>query len=145
MRIANLGRRFLPAISLAVLLMLLLCAATAFAQQNLVYINANITTPGGNGVIALVNDGAGNLTPLTGSPFATGGTGVGPASNPMVDAQWDSDGEIILNAAGSLLFAVNGDSNNIAAFKVNADGTLTAISGSPFASGGPQPASIAFK
>jgi hypothetical protein len=145
MKIATLTRRFLSTLSLAALLMLLLCAATAFAQQNLVYINANIITPGGNGIIALVNDGAGNLTPLTGSPFATGGTGVGPASNPMVDAQWDSDGELMINAAGTLLFAVNGNSNNISAFKLNADGTLTAVAGSPFASGGPQPASIAYK
>src|SRR5438105_10944651 len=144
MKIATLTRRFLSTLSLAALLMLLLCAATAFAQQNLVYINANIITPGGNGIIALVNDGAGNLTPLTGSPFATGGTGVGPASNPMVDAQWDSDGEVILNSAGTFLFAVNGHSNNIAAFKINADGTLTAISGSHFRSGGPQPASISY-
>src|SRR5712691_10489278 len=48
----------------------------AFAQKNLVYINGNITATGQNAVIALVNDGAGNLTPLAGSPFATGGTGV---------------------------------------------------------------------
>jgi 6-phosphogluconolactonase (cycloisomerase 2 family) len=145
MSVAKTNRRFLSPSLLLTALVLLLCAATAFAQKNLVYINANITSTNGNGVIALVNDGAGNLTPLAGSPFATGGTGVGPASDPMVDAQWDSDGEVALNASGTLLFAVNGHSNNISAFKINADGSLTAVAGSPFASQGQQPASLAFK
>lgn len=146
MTVAKASRRFLRVTMLLALLALLsLCAATAFAQQNLVYINGNITATGQNAVIALVNDGAGNLSPLAGSPFATGGTGVGPATNPMVDAQWDSDGEVVINPEGTLLFAVNGHSNNISSFKINADGTLTTITGSPFASGGTQPASIAFK
>lgn len=146
MTVAHASRRFLRVtLSLALLALLSLCAATAFAQQNLVYINGNITATGQNAVIALVNDGAGNLSPLAGSPFATGGTGVGPASNPMVDAQWDSDGEVMINPQGTLLFAVNGHSNNVSAFKINADGSLSAVAGSPFASGGTQPASIAYK
>ena len=63
----------------------------------------------------------------------------------MMDAQWDSDQEIVINKAGTLLFAVNGHSNNISSFKINADGTLTTVSGSPFPSGGPQPASIGYR
>ena len=117
----------------------------AFAQKNLVYINGNITATGQNAVIALLNDGAGNLTPLAGSPFATGGTGVAGAGDLLDDAQWDSDGELAINSAGTLLFAVNGHSNNFSAFNLNADGTLTLIPGSPFASGGTQPASIGYK
>ena len=78
MSIATSNRRFLFATLLvaATLLVFTVCAA---AQQNLVYINANITAANQNGVIALVNDGAGNLSPLAGSPFLSGGTGVGPA------------------------------------------------------------------
>jgi 6-phosphogluconolactonase (cycloisomerase 2 family) len=146
MTIANAAGRFLHATKWITLLSIVsLCAATAFAQQNLVYINGNITATGQNAVIALVNDGAGNLSPLSASPFLTGGTGVGPATNPMVDAQWDSDGEVMINPEGTLLFAVNGHSNNISSFKINADGSLTAVKGSPFNSGGTQPASIAYK
>jgi Lactonase, 7-bladed beta-propeller len=115
---------------------------SAPAAQNLVYIDGNITATGQNAVIALLNDGAGNMTPLTGSPFATGGTGVGHVD---VDTPLDSDGELALNAAGTLLFAVNGHSNNFSAFNLNADGSLTLISGSPFPSGGTQPASIGYK
>ena len=116
----------------------------AFAAQNLVYINANITSTGQNAVIALVNDGSGNLTPVPGSPFATGGTGVAGAGDLLDDIQWDSDAELVLNAAGTLLFAVNGHSNDFSAFTLNADGPLTLIAGSPFPSGGTQPASIGY-
>ncbi len=116
--------------------------AGAPAAQNLVYINANITATGQNAVIALLNDGAGKMTPLTGSPFATGGTGVAATVD---DTPWDSDGELVLNATGTLLFAVNGHSNDFSAFNLNADGSLTLISGSPFPSGGTQPASIGYK
>jgi len=139
MTIAHLNRRFFVVAALAIAV----CAAPALAQKNLVYINGNIASAGQNAVIVLVNDGSGNLTPLAGSPFLTGGTGVG--TPPSGDADWDSDGEIAINAAGTLLYAVNGDSNNIAAFKLNSDGSLTTITGSPFASGGPQPASLAYK
>ncbi len=142
MTIATAKRRFFLVAMLAALT-IALCSTAALAQKNLVYINGNIASSGQNAVIVLVNDGAGNLTPLAGSPFLTGGTGVG--TPPAGDADWDSDGEVAINAAGTLLYAVNGNSNTIAAFKVNSDGSLTTISGSPFASGGPQPASIAFK
>jgi 6-phosphogluconolactonase (cycloisomerase 2 family) len=142
MTIATLTRRFFLAAMLTALT-LALSATPALAQKNLVYINGNITTSGQNAVIVLVNDGTGNLTPLAGSPFLTGGTGVG--APPSGDADWDSDGEIAINAAGTLLYAVNGHTNNFAAFKLNSDGSLTTITGSPFASGGPQPASIAYK
>lgn len=116
---------------------------TATAAQNLVYTISNNTNTNQNSVIALVNDGNGNLSPVTGSPFLTGGTGVGPGN--MTDAQWDSDDETIINAAGTLLFAVNGHTNTIAAFTINSDGSLTPVPGSPFPSGGTQPASIAYK
>jgi 6-phosphogluconolactonase (cycloisomerase 2 family) len=123
------------------LLAVLLCVGLASAQQNLVYVNANISVSGQNAVLAFVNDGAGNLTPVAGSPFLTGGTGVSAAGS---GAQIDNDGEIIINPEGTLLFAVNGNSNNVAVFKIQSDGSLVAVAGSPFASGGIQPASLAF-
>lgn len=117
----------------------------AFAAQNLLYINSNITATGQNTVIALKNDGAGNMTPVAGSPFATGGTGVAGMGSLLQDVQWDSDGEIAINAAGTLLFTVNGHSNDFSGFDLNTDGSLTALPGSPFPSRGTQPASIAYK
>jgi hypothetical protein len=116
-----------------------------FAAPSFVYINANINIPGQNAVIALQNDGNGNLTPVAGSPFATGGTGVAGLAGLLQDIQWDSDGEVAINAAGTLLFAVNGHSNDFSGFNVNPDGSLTIIPGSPFPSGGPQPACIELK
>ncbi|HKS72346.1 MAG TPA: beta-propeller fold lactonase family protein [Terriglobales bacterium] len=141
MTIAKLSRRFIPLTTLAALVMAL-CTVAAVAQQNLIYIDGNVPISGQNGVVVLVNDGAGNLSPIAGSPFLTGGTGVGTAAT---DADFDSDGEIAINPEGTLLYAVNGDSNTFAGFTLNADGSLTALSGSPWASGGPQPASIAYK
>ena len=139
------GHRLLRSALIASLIALM-CAlgTTAFAQQNLVYIDGNITTSGQNAVIGLVNDGTGHLTPLPGSPFLTGGTGVGPGAG-GTDETWDSDQEVVINPEGTLLFAVNGDSNNFAVFNLNSDGTLSAISGSPFSSGGSQPASFGYK
>src|SRR4030095_2243249 len=93
-----------------------------FGASSFVYINANINIPGQNAVIALSDDGHGNLTPVAGSPFATGGTGVAGTGSLLNDIQWDSDGELAINAEGTLLFVVNGHSNDFSAFTVNADG-----------------------
>lgn len=133
------------AIKFSLAAFVLSCVISAGAQINLVYINSNIAIAGQNTVIALINDGAGNLTPVAGSPFATGGTGVGGSGDLLNDTQWDADGQIMTDPNGSLLFAANGHSNDIAAFAINADGTLTSVPGSPFASGGTQPASIGFQ
>src|SRR5262249_40368111 len=106
-------RRFANFAMFTVLVLLVaVCAAPSFAQKNLVYINGNVAVNGQNAVVVLQNDGAGNLTPIAGSPFLTGGTGVGIP--PAGDADWDSDGEVIVNGAGTLLYAVNGNSNTIA-------------------------------
>src|SRR5262249_4975595 len=48
---------------------------------------------------------------------------------------------LLANQAGAWMFAVNGHSNSVTAFAINADGTLAA--GTPFASGGQDPVSIA--
>jgi len=56
----------------------------------------------------------------------------------------DGDAEVIANPEGTLLFAVNGNSNNVSVFDINSDGSLTPVTGSPFASGGQEPISMAF-
>jgi DNA-binding beta-propeller fold protein YncE len=128
--------------TLAMLALLMCLSSLAAAQKNLVYINANIPVDGQNAIIVLQNDGAGNLSPITGSPFPTLGTGVAGTGDPTQDKQWDSDGEVVTDPTGKILLAVNGHSNNLSGFIINADGSLTLQASSPVSSGGIQPASI---
>ena len=120
-------------------LVLILCTAT-FAQVNAVYIVSNIgQLPNKNSVLALKNDGTGHLTPITGSPFATGGSGVFE-QNSVFSPGFQADQEVVVNSAGTLLFAVNGDSNTVTAFGINSDGSLTNLNTS--ASLGSDPVSL---
>jgi 6-phosphogluconolactonase (cycloisomerase 2 family) len=116
-------------------------AGSAFAQQNLVYVDINSGVTNGNAVGAYLNDGAGNLTPVAGSPFKTGGTGVA-GLKASGQGSYDADQQIIVNSAGTLLLAVNAHSNSVASFSINSDGSLTTVPGSPFASNGRDPASL---
>jgi hypothetical protein len=108
--------------------------------SRVIYVETNDTTPNQNGVLAFAQKADGSLAPLVGSPFLTGGTGVGnPGQGLGPD---DTDQEILLSADGLHLFAVNAGSNTIAVFDVHADGSLAPISGSPFPSGGIDPVSV---
>jgi 6-phosphogluconolactonase (cycloisomerase 2 family) len=125
----------------AAAIFLLGSVGTGYAQLNLVYVTTNDSAPNMNSVAAFSNDGSGNLTPLAGSPYLTGGTGVG-SSTAAKSGALDADQQIIINSAGNLLLAVNGHTNSVASFIINADGTLTTVAGSPFASSGKDPASL---
>jgi 6-phosphogluconolactonase (cycloisomerase 2 family) len=115
-------------------------AVAASAQLNLVYVESNIGSESGmNSVFAFTNNGAGLLTPLAGSPFLTSGTGV---YSPSDHTPFFADQQVIVNQAGTLLFAVNGHTNTIAVFNIDSSGGLSPIVGSPFSSGGRQPASL---
>ena len=126
----------------AVAAFILALLPSAFAQKTCIFVNGNEFKNQSN-IHVYTNDGSGTLTTVAGSPFPTGGIGVGPGNS--TDHQWDADGEIITNAAGTLLWAVNGHTNSISAFAINADCSLTTVPGSPFASGGTQPASISLR
>jgi 6-phosphogluconolactonase (cycloisomerase 2 family) len=113
------------------------------AQTNAVYVNGNIgTISNGNVVYGYSNDGSGNLTPLPGSPYSTAGTGSAPPLGMSLGLQTDEDQQVIINNAGTVLYTVNGFSNTIAVFDINSDGSLTPLAGSPYVSGGTQPASL---
>lgn len=115
-------------------------AQCAQAQKNLVYVESNIgSIPSMNSVLGYSNDGTGQLTPLSGSPYLTKGTGV---YSPTDHTPFLADGQVIVNPEGTLLFAVNGHTNSIAVFNIGIDGSLTPVAGSPFSSGGRQPASL---
>jgi DNA-binding beta-propeller fold protein YncE len=69
----------------------------------------------------------GSLKEVSGSPYAVG---TGPTG-------------VILDTTGSYVYVANKGSNNISAFTLTAaSGTLTAIAGSPFASGGQLPIAL---
>jgi len=77
----------------------------------------------------------GTLTPIAGSPFVVGGSGTGHA-----DA---SQGSLELSADGRYLLAVDADSNQISVLRIRPDGSLDPAAGSPVASNGIDPVSIA--
>jgi 6-phosphogluconolactonase len=91
-----------------------------------VYTN-NDRSPNSVSAFSLSSNGA--LTSVTGSPFLTGGTGIGVgffASNRITTA-------IVRN----FLYAADSGSNDVSAFSINpATGVLTTVPGSPFATGG---------
>lgn len=127
--------------SVAFFLMGLILTATAFAQTgpNVVYVESNVgKTTNKNSVYAFSNT-AGVLKQLKGSPYLTQGTGVF-SSTPSMAPGFMADQEIVVNKAGTLLFAVNGHSNTITTFNINSDGTLTMASSA--GSNGQDPVSI---
>jgi len=98
-----------------------------------VYVNDN-TAPV-NTVAGFDRHADGSLTPMPGSPFAVGGAGGGHP-----DA---SQGSLQLSADGRYLLAVDAGSNQISVLRIRPDGSLQAVQGSPVASGGIDPVSIA--
>jgi len=84
-----------------------------------VYVS-NIAT---NSVSAFSFDNTGKLTQLAGSPFS-----LAPALNPQPES-------LAMDPAGGLLFTANMTGNNVSAFTVNADGSLTQAPTSPFGAG----------
>jgi 6-phosphogluconolactonase (cycloisomerase 2 family) len=104
-----------------------LCASGLMAQDpTFVYTN-NDRAPNSVSAFSVAANGA--LTAVPGSPFLTGGTGIGGgffASNRITTA-----------IVKDFLYAGNSGSNNVSAFSINpATGVLTSVSGSPFATGG---------
>jgi 6-phosphogluconolactonase (cycloisomerase 2 family) len=89
-----------------------------------------------NAVIVLDRRADGTLGESS-SPVPTGGTGL------VVPPGGDFDAQGAVRIAGPHLFAVNPGSNSIAVFNIAKTGALKAVPGSPFASGGSTPLSIA--
>jgi 6-phosphogluconolactonase len=98
-----------------------------------VYVNDN-TFPA-NTVAGFARHADGQLTPLPGSPFATGGAGTGTAVGSQGALQTAEDGRYVL--------AVDAGSNQISVLRAGEHGRLQSVAGSPVSSGGNQPVSIA--
>jgi 6-phosphogluconolactonase (cycloisomerase 2 family) len=98
-----------------------------------VYVDDNNTTA--NTIAGFARHEDGTLTALSGSPFSAGTGAVGKAIG--------SQGSVQVTDDGKFLLATDGGSNQISVLKIGSDGSLTSASGSPFASGGVGPNSIA--
>lgn len=116
-------------------------ALRADDPANVVYIHSNNPLPGKNSVLAYSrNPTTGVLTQMPGSPFPTGGTGFFNSTEGL--GPDDHDQEIVATPDRRFIYVVNQGSNSIAGFAIQANGSLTAVPGSPFPSGGVEPASI---
>ena len=99
------------------------------------YVYLDNNTAGTNTISGFSRSANGALTALPGSPFVAGGAGLG--------AGIASQGAIRTADDGRYLLAVDAGSNQISVLRIGADGSLTPVPGSPFASGGVEPDSIA--
>jgi 6-phosphogluconolactonase (cycloisomerase 2 family) len=103
---------------------------------DVIYLESNNTK--GNSIFAFNFD-------FTAAPTLISRTyagGVGVFDKTFALGPFDSDQNLVENPEGTLLFAVNSGSNSIAVFLINSDGSLTAVDGSPFPSGGSDPVSL---
>ena len=98
-----------------------------------VYVDDN--TAGANTVAGFDRHADGTLTPIAGSPFAVGGAGTGAGIG-------SQDALQVVNYGRNLLVADAG-SNQISVLRIHHDGSLTPAFGSPVASNGVEPLSIA--
>ena len=111
---------------------------STFTQGTVLYVENNLAA--GNGILAYRQQADGSLRALAGSPFATGGAGFENPTQALGPA--DVDEPLKLSADNKRLFAVNQGSHTISVFDIGADGTLKAVDGSPFPSGGLNPCSV---
>ena len=93
------------------------------------YVYTNNNDQGPNTISAFSVDANGALTPIAGSPFATGGSGIGGG--------FFAANRVTIGTAGKFLFAANEQTNNVSVFSIDpATGALTLVLGSPFPTGG---------
>jgi len=109
------------------------------APSDVIYLESNST--GGNAIFAYRFDFTSSPVLLSTTPAG----GIGVFDPTFALGPFDSDQNLIENASGSMLFAVNSGSNSIAVFNIDGDGTLAAVNGSPFPSGGSDPVSVGLK
>ncbi len=89
------------------------------------FVYANNDVSGANTVSAFSVGVNGALTPVPGSPFATGGRGVGGG--------FYATNRLTVCAIGNFLYVSNAGSNDVSAFAINpTTGVLTPVPGSPF-------------
>lgn len=106
------------------------------AQSGVVgHVYVNLNTAAENSIAGFDRHADGTLTPMAGSPFMAGGAGTGDTMG--------SQDALRVTPDGRYLLAVDAGSHEISVLAVGNDGSLTPATGSPFASGGQVPVSIA--
>jgi 6-phosphogluconolactonase len=98
-----------------------------------VYVNDN--TSGTNTVAGFARGDDGQLVPLPGSPFDTGGQGTGSGLA--------SQGAIQVSSDGRFVIAVDAGSDQISVLRIKQDGTLELVPHGDVSSGGAEPVSVA--
>src|SRR6201993_477133 len=117
-------------------LAMVIAARTPAWSSDVIYLESNSTNA--NVVFAFKFDFTTAPTLISITPAG----GIGVFDKTFALGPFDSDQNLIENPEGTLLFAVNSGSNSIAVFHINSDGSLTAVDGSPFPSGGSDPVSL---
>src|SRR2546429_1497618 len=133
----HLGRRIVAAAGSALVAVAAALSFTpgAVASDVVGHVYVNDNTAVVNTIAAFDRHADGTLTPLAGSPFAAGGAGTGTGIG--------SQGALQLSGDGRYLLAVDAGSNEIRVLRTKPDGGLTQAEGSPVASGGSEPVSLA--
>jgi 6-phosphogluconolactonase (cycloisomerase 2 family) len=127
-----------PVLSLAGFLTLGALRISA-APADTIYLESN--SAAGNSIFTYTF----NFTSAPVLKSTTSAGGIGVFDSTFALGPFDSDQNLVENASGTLLFAVNSGSNTIAVFNIDADGSLRAVTGSPFPSGGSDPVSVGVK
>lgn len=119
-------------VALALCLLVSWAAAAFQGRTQFVFVN-NETTP--NTISAFQVDPEGVLTPVPGSPFSTGGSGGRTRAS-------DDFSNATIFVKNNRLFACNSVSNSVSVFTIAPNGSLTAVAGSPFVTGGRFPIAL---
>ena len=100
------------------------------------YVQSNIAE-GDNGI--LITPYGTDMKPQETTQCLTGGSG---ATQLMTPGTIDGNDQVVVNEDQTLLFAVNQGSDSVAAFRIQDNGGLEEVEGSPFDSGGIAPSSL---
>ena len=108
-------------------------------SSDTIYLESNSTA--GNSILTYTF----NFTAAPVLKATTPTDGIGVFDSTFALGPFDSDQNLIENAGGTLLFAVNSGSNTVAVFNIQPDGSLVPVHNSPFPSGGSDPVSVGLK
>src|SRR5437879_4888179 len=109
-------------------------ASTAHPSAVTGHLYVNDNTEGVNTIAAFDRHADGTLTPIAGSPFATGGAGTGKGIG--------SQGALQVSPDGRYLLAVDAGSSQISVLRIKPDGALGNVGGGTVSSGGSEPVSV---
>jgi hypothetical protein len=114
------------------------CSGAGASGSGTVYVENSLAAPSENEILAF-NYCGGSVPSVLVGRYPTGGSGAADLYNRGI---LDADQQVVVSADHTLLFAINQGSDTVAAFHIASDGSLTAVSGSPFPSGGTAPGSL---